>query len=163
MYIDGKKRRASCLKCAIDNGSRHINRRSLFLIPVQHLFQIVGVHVMHLPVTDSGNHRKVVLPRVLTKWPLVYPVPGQKAARLVKLLTKEIIPLFSVLETLLSDCGTSLMSTLMLDICKKLGINKLNTTTYHSESDGMVEHLNRTLMSSTETCFHLMDLNGVNT
>ena len=33
----------------------------------------------------------------------------------------------------------------MLDVCKLLGIKKLNTTAYHPQCDGMVERFNRTL------------------
>lgn len=84
----------------------------------------------------------------LTKWPLVFPVPDQKAVQLVKLLTEEVVPLFGVPEALLSDRGTNLMSTLMLDVCKKLGICKLNTTAYHPECNGMVEQFNCTLKTA---------------
>ena len=35
----------------------------------------------------------------------------------------------------------------MLDVCALLGIEKLNTTAYHPECDGMVEWFNRTLKS----------------
>jgi len=103
---------------------------------------------MDLPVTDSGNHHVVVFQDFPIKWPLVFPVPDQKAVRLVRLLTEEVIPLFGVPEALLSDRGTNLMSTLMLDICKKLGIHKLNTTAYHPECDGMVEQFNCTLKTA---------------
>jgi len=76
----------------------------------------MGVDVMDLPVTDSWNRHMVVFQDFLTKWPLIFPVPDQKAVRLVKLLTEEVIPLFGVPEAVLSDRGTNLMSTLMLDI-----------------------------------------------
>ena len=33
----------------------------------------------------------------------------------------------------------------MLDVCKLLGVEKLNTTSYHPECDGMIERFNRTL------------------
>ena len=33
----------------------------------------------------------------------------------------------------------------MMDICKILGIKKLNTTAYHPQCDGAVERFNRTL------------------
>ena len=33
----------------------------------------------------------------------------------------------------------------MLDVCKLLGIKKLNTTAYHPQCNGMVERFNRTL------------------
>ena len=148
MYSDVTRHCASCPQCAIVNGNKRINRPPLSPIPVQRPFQIMGVDVMDLPVTDSGNRHVVVFQDFLTKWPMVFPVPDQKAVRLVKLLTEEVIPLFGVPEALLSDRGTNLMSTLMLDICKKLGIRKLNTTVYHPECDGMVERFNRTLKTA---------------
>ena len=37
------------------------------------------------------------------------------------------------------------MSHLMTDVCKLIGIKKLNTTSHHPQCDGMVERLNRTL------------------
>ena len=64
--------------------------------------------------------------------------------RLTRLLCEEIVPMFGVPEALLSDRRTNLLSHLMLDVCKLLGIEKLNTS-YHPECDGMIERLNRTL------------------
>ena len=130
------------------NGAGYVNRPPLSPIPVQCPFQILDVDVMDLPVPESGNHHMVVFQDFLTKWPLVFPVPDQKAVRLVKLLSEEVIPLFGVSEALLSDRGTNLMSTLMLDICKKLGIRKVNTTAYHPECNGMVKRFNRTLKTA---------------
>ncbi len=76
---------------------------------------------------------------------MVYPVPNQKAIQIVRLLTEEAIPTFGVQEALLSDRGTNLLSHLMQDVCRLLGVKKLNTTAYHPQCDGMVERFNRTL------------------
>ena len=81
----------------------------------------------------------------LSKWPLLYPVPDQMAIRLARLLVEKVVPMFGVPEALLSDRGTNLLSHLMGDVCKLLGIRKLNTTAYHPQFDGMVERFNRTL------------------
>ena len=69
----------------------------------------------------------------------------QKAITLAKLLIEEIVPNFGVPEALLSDHGTNLLSHLMRDLCKMMGIRKINTTAYHPQCDGMVERFNRTL------------------
>ena len=53
--------------------------------------------------------------------------------------------MFGVPEAFLSDCGANLLSHLMLDVCAFLGVEKLNTTSYHPKCDGMVERFNRTL------------------
>ena len=46
----------------------------------------------------------------------MYAATNQKAVRLAKLLAEEIVPMFGVPETLLSDCGTNLLSYLMQDV-----------------------------------------------
>lgn len=87
----------------------------------------------------------VVTQDLFTKWPFVFAVPDQKAARIARLLAEEVIPWFGVPEALLSDIGTNLLSHLMTDLCKMLGTRKLNTTSYHPQCDGTVEQFNRTL------------------
>ena len=72
-------------------------------------------------------------------------VADQKALTIAQLLVEKVIPMFGVPEALLSERGTYLLSHLMQDICKMLSIVKLNTTAYHLQCDGMVEHFNRTL------------------
>lgn len=53
-----------------------------------------------------------------------------------------------MLEALLSDRATNLLSHLMTDLCGLLGVKKLNTTAYHPQCDGMVEWFNRTLKTA---------------
>ena len=89
----------------------------------------------------------IVFQDFLSKWPMVYPVRDQKASTLVRLLVDEVIPLIGVPESLLSDRGANLLSALMKDICELLGTQKINTTAYHPQCDGMVERFNRTLKS----------------
>ena len=74
----------------------------------------------------------------------MYAAPDQKAMRIGKLLAEEIVPIFGVPEALLSDHGTNLLSCLMQDVCKLLGIKKLNTTAHHPQCNGMVERFSRT-------------------
>ena len=146
MYEDVMNYCRKCPQCVFVSGSGKCAKPPLHPIPVSKPFQIIGVDVMDLPITEDGNKHVVVFQDYFTKWPMVYPVPDQKTTRLVELLTKEIIPFFGVPEALLSaDRGTNLLSHLMTDVCARLGITKLNTTAYHPECDGMVERFNRTL------------------
>ena len=145
MYSDVVSHCTSCPQCAVVHSSGRLNRPQLHPIPLQRVFQIVGVDIMDLPKTEAGNKHVVVFQDFLSKWPLVFPVPDQKAIRLARLLVEEVVPMFGVPEALLSDRGTNLLSHLMQDVCKLLGIRKLNTTAYHPQCDGMVERFNRTL------------------
>ena len=145
MFSDSLSFAKSCPECAIVTGGSRASRPPLHPIPVSRPFQIFGIDIMDLPLTDQGNKDVVVVQDLFTKWPLVFAVPDQKTARLARLIAEEVVPLFGVPECLLSDRGTNLLSTLMMDLCQILGITKLNTTAYHPQCDGAVERFNRTL------------------
>ena len=70
--------------------------------------------------------------------PMVFAALDQKSERMARLLCEEILSMFGVPESLLSDRVTNfkLLSNLMLDMCRMLGVN---TTSYHPECDGTVE------------------------
>ena len=145
MYTDAEKFATSCPECVIATGTGRRNKPPLHPIPVQRPFQVLGIDVMDLPVTERGNKHVVVIQDLFTKWPMVFPVPDQKALRIARLIAEEVVPLFGVPECLLSDRGTNLLSHLVLDLCRMLGITKLNTTAHHPQCDGAVERFNRTL------------------
>ena len=145
MFNDALGFAKSCPECAIMTGGSRASRPPLHPIPVSRPFQLLGIDIMDLPLTDQGNKHVVVIQDLFTKWPLVFAVPDQRTARLARLIAEEVVPLFGVPECLLSDRGTNLLSTLMMDLCQILGIAKLNTTAYHTQCDGAVERFNRTL------------------
>ena len=119
-----------CPECAVVSGAGCQHRPPLKPIAVHRPFQKIGVDVMDLPCTERGNKHVVVFQDMFTKWPFVFPIPDQRAERIARLLCEEIVPMFGVPEALLSDRGSNLLSTLMLDVCKLLGVEKLNTTSY---------------------------------
>lgn len=160
MYSDTTRFTRNCPECAIVTGGGRLSRLPLHPIPVSRPFQILGVDMLELPKTDDGNRCILVFQDFLTKWPMAFPMPDQKAIQITRLLINEVVPVFGVLDALLSDRRTDLLSHLMRDLCDLLGITKLNTTAHHPQSDGMVERFNRTL--KTMVCPDL-DHNGIGT
>jgi hypothetical protein len=132
MFHDAVQFAKACPECAITYGIGRRTKVPLHPIPVRSPFQILGIDVMDLPVTERGNRHVVV-------------IQDLKATRIAQLLVEEVVPWFGVPEALLSNRGTNLLSHMILDICKLLGITKLNTTSYHPQCDGAVERFNRTL------------------
>ena len=145
MFKDATAFAKSCPECAIVMGTGRRFKPPLQPIPVSRPFQILGIDVMDLPLTERGNKHVVVVQDLFTKWPFAFAVPDQKTERIARLLAEEVIPWFGVPESLLSDRGTNLLSHLMTDLCRMLGVQKLNTTAYHPQCDGAVERFNRTL------------------
>ena len=81
----------------------------------------------------------------LTKWPEVFATSNQEALTIAKLLAEHIVPRHGVPRKLLSDRGANFLSKLMTELYRLLGIQKVNTTAYHPQTDGLVERFNRTL------------------
>ena len=131
MYRDAISCCKNCAECAIVSGAGRVQRPPLHPIPVQRAFQILGVDIMELPVTEQGNRYLIVFQDFLTKWPFFSPAPDQRAIRIARLLAEGIVPVIGVRDAILSDRGTNLLSHLMQDVCQLLGVTKLNTTAYH--------------------------------
>ena len=144
MYTDAMKFSQSCPQCLIVKRSGRHRPPPLRRIQVSRPFQVLGVDIMDLPNKSSGNKHILVFKDYFIKWPMVCAIPDKKTQRIVDILVKEII---LTVESLLSDRGTNLLSHLMADVCKALGITKLNTTAYHPQRDGLVKRFNRTLKS----------------
>ena len=121
--------------------------RPLTPIPVAGPFDHIGVDLLHFPKSASGNKYAVVFIDYLTKWPEVFATPDQSALTIAKLLVENVVCRHGVPAQLLSDRGAAFLSQLMKEVCKVLEVEKVNSTAYHPQIDGLVERFNRTLTS----------------
>lgn len=138
MYVDTMKYVESCPECTITAGTGKHHKPPLHPIPVSRPFQIVDADLMELPRTRRGN-KYVILPAGLPyQMAFAYAFPDQKTLTIAHGLVEEVIPFFGVPKASLTDRGTNSLSQLMNDLCGLLGTNKLNTTAYHPECNGMV-------------------------
>ena len=101
--------------------------------------------VGHLPCTARGNRFVCVTMNYFTKWPEAYPLPNHKVAMVAEVLVNEYLSRFGVPEELHSDQGREFESAVFKEYCQLLSIRKTHTTPLMPQSDGMVEHFNRTL------------------
>ncbi len=99
---------------------------------------------MDLPRTEKGNQQVVVFQELSPtgQWYFQYLT---KSLSNWKTTRRRIIPVFGVPEALLSDSSAKFLSYLMFNLCKSLGIRKMNTTVYRLQRNGMEEWFNRTL------------------
>ena len=74
-----------------------------------------------------------------TKHVLAYVTPDQTAKTSAKFLYGHYISMFGALARLLCDRGTRFTSSIIEELCKILGIQWLQTTPYHLQTNGLVE------------------------
>ena len=137
----------SCLECASRKSGRRCFKPPLQPIPVGGPFHRVAVDILQLPLTTNGNKYVAVFMDYLTKWPEAFAIPDQKAETIAKLFVEQIVCRHGIPEELLSDRGANFLSTLIQEICKLLGVSKINTSGYHPQTDGLVEKFNSTLIN----------------
>ena len=77
---------------------------------------------------------------------LVYVTPNQTAKTITKFLYQGNISIFGAPARLLSDRGAIFMISVINEMCKILGIKKLQTMPYHLQINGLVEILHQTIM-----------------
>ena len=81
-----------------------------------------------------------------TKHVLVYVTPDQTAKTITKFLYGGSISISEAPARLLSDRGTSFTGSFIEELCKILGIQQLQTTPYHPQTNGLVERSHQTIM-----------------
>jgi transposase InsO family protein len=99
------------------------------------------------PLTDTGNRYILVVSDCFSKWTEAFPMPNMEAQTVAKLIVEEVICRFGVPASIHFDQGRQYENLLFSDVCKHLQIRKTRTTTYHPQSDGMVERFNKTLVT----------------
>jgi len=99
-----------------------------------------------LPCTQRGNRFILTICDYATRYPEAIPLPSVEAPR----VARELVNRFShvgVPDEILTDQVTNFMSNLLEEIYQLLHINKIRTTPYYPQTDGLVERFNGTLKS----------------
>ena len=138
------RRYCRSLICATRKGTGRASRPPLQPIPVSGPVHRVGVDIVQLPQTLDGNCYVIVFLDYLTKWVEVFPVSDQKAETNARLLVENIVATVSQRNYCLTV--DRIFSQIIQEICKLLGVRKINTSGYHPQCDGLVEKFNSTLI-----------------
>lgn len=97
--------------------------------------------------TPRGSVYILTCVDVFTKWTEAFPLPNKEAAVVARVLVEQVFCRFGTPIALLSDNGTEVDSSIMREICKLLGIDKLHTTAYKPSTNSAIERFHRTLNS----------------
>ena len=65
----------------------------------------------------------------------------------------EVIARHGAPRVLLSDRGKNVLSKVVADVCQIFQIHEVNTSSYHPQTDGLVERFNSTLCQSLSMYF----------
>lgn len=91
-----------------------------------------------------------MLTDLFTKYAIAMPTPNQKAQTVARCLWENLIVHYGIPERLHSDQGLDFDSHFIKELCKTMGIPKIQTTPYHPRGNP-VECFNRKLLNMIGT------------
>ena len=134
-----------CLHCASSKISRHV-RAPLQSRPApdRRFFSLHVDLVGPLPVSQGHRYLLTIVDR-FTRWPEAIPLSSISAADCTSALLQHWIARFGVPGDITTDQGRQFTSTLWRELHHLLGISPLRSTSYHPQTNGMVERFHRVL------------------
>ncbi|XP_077513335.1 GATOR complex protein mio isoform X2 [Amblyomma americanum] len=137
----------SCTTC---QRRKHPFRRPAALMqplpcPVQP-FERVGIdHYDRLPSTSTGNRWIIFAIDHLTRYAETSPLPSATAYDIASFILHRIILRHGAPKKLLSDRGSAFLSEVVEALLQERNVVHRTSSTYHPQTNGMVERFNRTL------------------
>ena len=138
----------SCLQCQRSKIQGHV-KTSVPAIPVP-LRRFSHVHidiVGPLPSSQGYSYLLTMINRT-TRWPEAVPLSSISTEACVRAFISSWVSRFGVPATLTSDRGSQFTSSVWARVCRVLGISTSQTTSFHPQSNGMIERFHRSLKSS---------------
>ena len=118
-------------------------------ITVHSPFYQIGIDfVGPLPRTERNNRYIIVAMDYLTKWPEAKAVSNATAEETEKFIYEEIICRHGCPQIILTDRGTHFNNQLIRNLTERFSVKHLLSTSYHPQTNGLVERFNRTLCES---------------
>ena len=152
MHIDIAKWCRSCKSCQNAKVSRH-NKPVFgkFDEPTERFDHVHIDIVGALPYADSFRYLLTCVDR-FTRWPEAIPLVDIRADTVADALFSGWIARFGTLSplyhTITTDRGAQFESKLWDGLCNQFGIVRNRTTSYHPQSNGMVERFHRQLKAA---------------
>lgn len=97
-----------------------------------------------LPPSQGFRYCLTIIDRT-TRWPEAIPIPDCTAETITIAFFNVWIARYGAPATITTDRGAQFESTIFDALIKLIGSNRIKTTTYHPQSNGIIERWHRTL------------------
>ena len=105
-------------------------------------FERVAMDLLDTGLRSRGGNRYIlVVTEYYSGWKWLRPLPDKQAEPIAAALAN-IIMEFGSFKELLSDLGTEFVNAVNDQLCDHYGIDRITTSAYHPQTDGVVERSN---------------------
>ena len=130
---------ATCALCCREKAKIKHYPLQMTDIPDRPFDKIAINLVTECKTSTAGNKHILTIIDHLTGWPEAFPIPDKYANTIVSTLINHYLPIHMWPQYILSDNGTEFKNTLMDQILKQLGIDRIYSALYHPQSNSKLE------------------------
>eukprot|EP00922_Rhytidocystis_sp_ex-Travisia-forbesii_P052163 GHVS01077415.1.p1 GENE.GHVS01077415.1~~GHVS01077415.1.p1 ORF type:complete len:425 (-),score=6.63 GHVS01077415.1:381-1655(-) len=136
---------AACLACQQVRETLRQKGSPLLPLPGDGPWHTIGMDIFGpLPKAADGSRFILVIIDHFSKWPIATPLKSITASTIISQLLS-VISDYGCPVKLLTDRGPQFMDTVLRGVCQKLGVEKVFTTAYYPQADGIAEAFMRVL------------------
>ena len=139
----------TCLDC--QQAKRCIDKRHAPLrpLPTGDVFSRLHIDILGpLPKSEKGYKYILLITCAFSKWPEAFPMYTMEATEIADIIYREIICRYDAPTSLLSDRGRNFMSKLIKELCKIFQITKVETSSYHPQTNAACERMNSSILQT---------------
>ena len=137
----------SCLDCQKAKVNRHTVSLIGIFSPAQRFSHVHIDIVGPLPPSNGKRYILTIIDRC-TSWPEAFPISDISAKTVAKKLYEGWITRFGCPDKITTDQGRQFESEVFTNLAKLMGIERIRTTAYHPQSNGMIERWHRNLKAA---------------
>ena len=100
-----------------------------------------------MPASQGYSYLLTMIDRT-SRWPEAVPLSSITAETCARAFISTWVSRFGVPALLTSDQGAQFTSSVLSEVCSILGILRIKTTSFHLQSNGMIERFHRSLKTS---------------
>lgn len=147
MYNYVVHRIKTCNRCVRANAPHLPHKAPLVNIQTTQPMELVCIDFLKLQKCKGGYEKVLVITDHFTKYAQAFATKNEWASTTAKTLFDNFFVPYGFPNKLLSDQGANFESKLIRKLCDVGGIKKLRTTSYHPQTNGVTERMNKTLIS----------------
>ena len=146
MHHDIQSYVRTCLPCQQSKRYCHAKKAPLQPIPPAEIFQRWHMDIIG-PIKETPEGYKYILLIVdsFSHWSECFALKTMQASEIAYILYNEIICRYGAPKIIVTDRAANFMSQLILELCKIFQITKVQTSSYHPQSNSVCERLNSSI------------------
>lgn len=148
MNEDVGKWTKACIACQKAKIQKHTNSPTTSFAPADRFAHVHIDIVGPLPTSPQSHRYCVTMIDRATRWPEAFPTEDITAETIAKIFYEGWVSRFGCPEKITTDQGRQFESRLFTALTNILGIQKIHTTPYHPQSNGVIERWHRCMKNA---------------